>query len=70
MQRLLQNLTGNVRKKVNLHDDEELSALHYASRYNHLKIVQLLVEAGASMYKVTFLLEFGQMLVVLVIDKL
>ena len=48
MQRLLNSFQGNVKKKVNAHDDEGLSALHYASRYNHVGICKLLIEAGAS----------------------
>lgn len=47
MRRLLASLTGNVKKKINSHDDEDLSALHYAARYNHHPIVKMLVEAGA-----------------------
>lgn len=39
---------GNVRKKVNAADDEGLTALHYASRYNHYGVVRQLVEAGGS----------------------
>lgn len=35
---------GNLKKRVNAKDDEGLSALHYAARYNHVPIVQLLVE--------------------------
>ena len=48
MPRLLSSLTGNVKKKVNAHDDSDLSALHYAARYNHVLIVQMLVQGGAS----------------------
>ena len=44
---LLENLTGNVKKKLNAHDDEDLSALHYAARFNHLPVVKLLVESKA-----------------------
>ena len=47
MRRLLE-VTSNVKKKVNQHDDEGLSALHYAARYNHYPIVVMLISAGAS----------------------
>ena len=47
MEKALARLAGNP-KKINQHDDEQLSPLHYAARYNHVKIVQLLVKYGAS----------------------
>ena len=47
MKRVLDSLQGNV-EKVNKHDDEDLSALHYAARYNHYHIVKMLIDAGAS----------------------
>lgn len=47
MQRLINSYQGNVKKKVNVQDDEDLGALHYAARYNHVGICRLLVEAGA-----------------------
>ena len=50
MQKLLASLQGNVKKKINAHDEEELSALHYAARYNHYLLVKMLVEYGASQY--------------------
>ena len=53
MKRMLQSLTGNIKKKVNQHDEEDISALHYASRYNHYAIVKLLVEFGASEFPVS-----------------
>ena len=34
-----------------MHDDEDLSALHYAARYNHYQIVKMLIEFGASKSK-------------------
>ena len=49
----LQYMTGNIKKKVNVHDDEDVSPVHYAARYNHVQIVKLLVEAGASKYRIT-----------------
>ena len=33
--------------QVNCHDEDSLTPLHYAARYNHLEIVQLLVAKGA-----------------------
>ena len=48
MRRVLQSLTGNVKKKVNARDDGDLSPLHYAARYNHVPAVQLLVQYKAS----------------------
>ena len=56
MRRLLQSLTGNVKKKVNAPDDEKVSPLHYAARYNYQSICKLLVEAGAG--EETFYLQF------------
>ncbi|KAI0226874.1 hypothetical protein LSAT2_022671 [Lamellibrachia satsuma] len=47
MRRLLE-VTVNVKKKVNQHDDEGLSSLHYAARYNHYPIVVMLISAGAN----------------------
>lgn len=38
---------GNVKKKINLKDEDDLTPLHYAARYNHLEVVQLLIESGA-----------------------
>ncbi|XP_041352044.1 transient receptor potential cation channel subfamily A member 1 homolog [Gigantopelta aegis] len=47
MKILLRHLGGNVKRKINLHDDDELSPLHYAARYNHLNVIKLLLENGA-----------------------
>lgn len=52
MGRLLASSTyksGNIRKKINAKDDQGLSALHYAARYNHVPIVKLLVEHHADL---------------------
>ena len=37
----------NIQSQVNCHDEDSLTPLHYAARYNHLEIVQLLVAKGA-----------------------
>ena len=39
---------GRDKKKLNKKDHENTTALHYAVRYNHMSIVKLLVESGAS----------------------
>jgi len=39
---------GRDKKKLNKKDSENTTALHYAVRYNHVLIVKLLVESGAS----------------------
>ena len=51
MRRMINSLGGNVRKKINQRDEENLSALHYAARYNHYPIVRMLVEAEAGKLK-------------------
>lgn len=48
MKILLQNLDAHARKRVNQYDEDELTPLHYAARYNHLSVVKLLVQAGAN----------------------
>ena len=48
MKILLQNLDHHARKRVNQYDEDDLTPLHYAARYNHLSVVKLLVQAGAS----------------------
>ncbi|CAL1538525.1 unnamed protein product, partial [Lymnaea stagnalis] len=47
---LLKSLGANVRKKINQYDEDSLTPLHYAARYNHLSVVKLLVEAGADVH--------------------
>ncbi|RUS76171.1 hypothetical protein EGW08_016083 [Elysia chlorotica] len=47
MRILIRNLDSHVRKKINQFDEDDLTPLHYAARYNHLNVVKLLVEAGA-----------------------
>lgn len=38
---------SNVKKKINQYDEDDLTPLHYASRYNFLGVVKLLVDNGA-----------------------
>ncbi|XP_035826279.1 transient receptor potential cation channel subfamily A member 1 homolog [Aplysia californica] len=47
MKILIRNLGNHVRKKINQYDEDDLTPLHYAARYNHLSVVKLLVESGA-----------------------
>lgn len=49
MRRLLASYSQNRKKKVNAKDDEALTALHYAARYNHLAVVQMLIQSEAGM---------------------
>ena len=44
MQILLGNMGGNVKKKINVQDEDNLTPLHYAARYNQLDVLKLLVE--------------------------
>ena len=46
---LIRNMQGNVKKKINFRDEEGVTPLHYAARYNHLNVVKILIENGASM---------------------
>ncbi|XP_078001472.1 transient receptor potential cation channel subfamily A member 1 homolog isoform X2 [Glandiceps talaboti] len=50
MKRLLANITSNKKKRINMHDDEKMSPLHLAARYNHYHIVRLLVDNGADIH--------------------
>lgn len=47
MQILLGNMGGNVKKKINVQDEDNLTPLHYAARYNQLDVLKLLVENHA-----------------------
>ncbi|XP_061171192.1 transient receptor potential cation channel subfamily A member 1 homolog isoform X1 [Saccostrea echinata] len=47
MEILLKSITGNVRKKINMRDEEGVTAMHYAARYNQYEIVKLLHNFGA-----------------------
>ncbi|XP_033118085.1 transient receptor potential cation channel subfamily A member 1 homolog isoform X1 [Anneissia japonica] len=51
MERLLQQLSTNKKRKINALDENNQTALHYAARYNHLPIVTLLVSNGANLHK-------------------
>ncbi|XP_064627394.1 transient receptor potential cation channel subfamily A member 1 homolog isoform X2 [Lineus longissimus] len=49
MRRILDQLSPNqIKRRINQHDEDLLSPLHYASRYNHFNIVKLLVDRGAN----------------------
>lgn len=47
MKILLRHMGSNVKKKINQFDEDDLTPLHYAARYNFLGVVKLLVESGA-----------------------
>ena len=47
MQILLGNMGSNVKKKINVQDEDDLTPLHYAARYNQLEVLKLLVENHA-----------------------
>ena len=47
MQILLGNMGSNVKKKINIQDEDDLTPLHYAARYNQLEVLKLLVENNA-----------------------
>lgn len=44
---LLSHMGGNVKKKINVIDEDDLTPLHYAARYNQLSVLKLLVDNGA-----------------------
>lgn len=44
---LLRSITGNVKKKINMRDEEGVTAMHYAARYNQYEIVKILQSYGA-----------------------
>ena len=52
MRRYLEQIGSNKRRRVNKLDENNLSALHYAARYNHIEIVKLLIkhQAGKEHY--------------------
>ncbi|GFO37455.1 transient receptor potential cation channel subfamily a member 1-like protein [Plakobranchus ocellatus] len=50
MKILIRNLDTHIRRKINQFDEDDLTPLHYAARYNHLNVVKLLVEAGADVH--------------------
>ena len=47
---LLSNMGGNVKKKINILDEDDLTPLHYAARYNQLNVLIVLVENGAGTF--------------------
>ncbi|XP_022100689.1 transient receptor potential cation channel subfamily A member 1 homolog [Acanthaster planci] len=47
MSRYLEQIGSNKRRRVNKLDENNLSALHYAARYNHEEIVKLLIKHHA-----------------------
>ena len=46
---IVKNKLAKPRRDVNMKDDENSTALHYAVRFNHLEIVKHLIKKGASM---------------------
>ena len=50
---ILAYLHGNVSVLCRL-DSDEVGALHYAARYNHQAVMQLLVDFNASKYSLSY----------------
>ncbi|KAH3729943.1 hypothetical protein DPMN_055921 [Dreissena polymorpha] len=44
---LLSNMGASVKKKINIRDEDNLTPLHYAARYNQLGMLKLLADSGA-----------------------
>ena len=55
-----------VQRRVDELSEDGLSALHYAARFNHLEMVQLLVEECGAGARVTSLLIASQLLILCV----
>ncbi|KAL8579599.1 hypothetical protein ACOMHN_025552 [Nucella lapillus] len=51
MKILLRHLGSAVKRRINQLDEDELTPLHYAARYNFLGVVKLLVDSGADVNK-------------------
>ncbi|XP_070568396.1 transient receptor potential cation channel subfamily A member 1 homolog isoform X2 [Ptychodera flava] len=49
MKRLIATFT-NKKKRINMKDEDQMTPLHYAARYNHYHIVRVLVENGANIH--------------------
>ena len=47
---IVKNKLAKHKRDVNMKDNENCTALHYAVRFNHLEIVKFLLKKGASMY--------------------
>lgn len=43
----LKSSSKNIYKKINIRDEDKITPLHYAARYNHKGVAKLLVENGA-----------------------
>ena len=58
MMALLEHLGDRKKKMINKWDDytNRMTPLHYAARYNHFRIVELLVQNGASTITFTYTL--------------
>ncbi|KAI8752888.1 transient receptor potential cation channel subfamily A member 1 [Biomphalaria glabrata] len=52
MRVLLKSMGLNAKKKINQFDEDNITPLHYAARYNSLGVVKVLVEAGADVQAV------------------
>ena len=52
MEKLLEKVPQHMRKKrLNAKDDGKLTAIHYATRYNHYQMIDYLIKNGASEYE-------------------
>ncbi|XP_041463333.1 transient receptor potential cation channel subfamily A member 1 homolog isoform X1 [Lytechinus variegatus] len=47
LKRLINQISKNRRRTLNALDENGISPLHYAARYNHLAVVKMLVDSGA-----------------------
>jgi len=44
---LLSHMGGTVKKKINVRDEDNLTPLHYAARYNQLGVLKVLADNHA-----------------------